>query len=213
VSVPDPPPAAVEVFGPGLERARRYATWLAGAGVERGLLGPREVPRLWDRHLLNSAAVAPVLPRSAQLLDIGSGAGLPGIPLAVARPDLTVTLVEPLLRRSTYLAEVVADLGLDNVTVLRARAEDVPPGQADAAAARAVAPLERLVRLALPAVRPGGVLVALKGRSAEDEVEAALPVLRRLGARSWEVREFPVPGSRVPTRAVLVVAGKSRVNR
>ena len=120
---PDRPPAAASVFGDGLEQAVRYARILAGAGVERGLIGPREADRLWDRHLLNSAALDELLDSGDQIADIGSGAGLPGIPLALARPDLRVTLIEPLLRRSDFLREVIDDLGVD-ITVVRGRAEE-----------------------------------------------------------------------------------------
>jgi 16S rRNA (guanine527-N7)-methyltransferase len=202
VSAPLPAPSAdaVEVFGSALPLAQRYAEWLADAGVVRGLLGPREVPRIWERHLVNSAVVAPALPPDALVVDIGSGAGLPGIPLALVRPDLRMVLVEPLLRRTTFLTEVVADLGLA-VDVRRARAEQLHRGSADAAVARAVAPLERLVRSTLPALRPGGVLVAIKGQAVDEELAAAQDALHEARAASWQVREF---GS---TRAVVVVAG------
>src|SRR5690625_1728114 len=143
----DVPDGAADVFGAGLETARRYATLLAGPGVERGLLGPREVDRLWERHLLNCAVLAEVVESGERVVDIGSGAGLPGLALAIARPDLTVTLVEPLLRRSTFLGEAVAELGLP-VAVVRGRAEDAvvlaEVGGADAVTSRAVAPLDRL---------------------------------------------------------------------
>ncbi len=198
--LPPPPPDAVEVFGPALPLAQRYAHWLADAGVTRGLLGPREVPRIWGRHLVNSAAVAPALPDDALVVDIGSGAGLPGIPLALVRPDLHMVLVEPLLRRVTFLTEVLADLELP-VQVRRARAEQLDAASADAAVARAVAPLDRLARATLPALRPGGVLVALKGQTVDEELAAAQDALREAGAISWRVQEFG------PTRAVVVVAG------
>jgi 16S rRNA (guanine527-N7)-methyltransferase len=203
---PVPPPAAREVFGAAEPKARRYADWLAGPGVERGLLGPREVDRLWGRHLLNSAALAPLLPSGALVVDVGSGAGLPGIPLLLARPDLRMTLAEPLLRRVTFLEEVCRDLGLD-VDVQRRRAEELPRAGWQVVVARAVAPLSRLVPLTLPLLQPAGMVVALKGRSAGDEVEAARSQLRRAGAIA-EVRVLPVPGESEPTRAVVVVAGK-----
>ena len=207
MTVPATPAAASAVFGAALPRVVRYVSWLADAGVTRGLLGPREVPRLWDRHVLNSVAVAPLVPQGARVLDVGSGAGLPGIPLALAREDLRVTLVEPLLRRATFLEEVCADLELSRVSVLRARAEECPRHQADAVVARAVAPLDRLARLALPLLKEGGVLVALKGRTAQAEVEGAAMTLRAQGASHWRVVELPTPGSGEPTRAVVVVAG------
>ena len=151
---------------PRLALARRYAAHLVGSGVERGLLGPREAPRVWERHVLNCAVVAELLPDGARTVDIGSGAGLPGIPLALARPDLSVVLVEPLARRVDWLREVVEDLELP-VTVERGRAEEAGVRArwegADVVTARAVAPLARLAGWALPLLRPGGVLLALKG--------------------------------------------------
>lgn len=210
---PAPPPAATQVFGAALPTAQAYADILASEGVQRGLIGPREVERLWDRHLLNSAAVSVAIGEGSTVVDIGSGAGLPGIPLAMARPDLRVTLVEPLLRRSLFLQQVTQALAMPRVTVVRARAEDMPPGSFDVVVARAVAPLRRLTASTLPLLRPGGRLVALKGRTAERELAHAEADLRRRGARSWEVRDLPtLPG--VPaTRAIIVVAGQSRRQR
>ncbi|MGA7688960.1 MAG: 16S rRNA (guanine(527)-N(7))-methyltransferase RsmG [Jiangellales bacterium] len=190
-----------------------YADLLADAGVERGLIGPREVERLWERHLLNSAAVAAAVPDGVGVLDVGSGAGLPGIPLAIVRPDLRVTLVEPLLRRATFLSEVCEALGLDRVDVQRARAEDLPRGAADAVVARAVAPLPRLLGWTLPLLRPGGRLVAMKGQGAQAELDAAAAALTRLGARSWDARDLLLPGDLAATRAVVVVAGETRRRR
>jgi 16S rRNA (guanine527-N7)-methyltransferase len=190
-----------------------YAEMLAGPGVERGLLGPRELERLWERHLLNSAAVAAAVPDGVGVLDVGSGAGLPGIPLALVRPDLRVTLVEPLLRRATFLGEACELLGLDRVDVRRARAEVLPRGAADVVVARAVAPLKRLLGWTLPLLRPGGRLVAMKGRSADAELDAAGATLARLGARSWDVRDLLLPGDLEATRAVVVVAGETRRRR
>jgi 16S rRNA (guanine527-N7)-methyltransferase len=168
--------------------AEHYARLLAGPAVVRGLIGPREVPRLWERHLLNSAAVAELIPRPCSLVDLGSGAGLPGIVLALLLPDVTVTLLEPMLRRVTFLEECVHALGLENAQVCRGRAEDLT-GQlaADVVTARAVAPLERLAVLALGLVRPGGIVLAIKGASARQEVAAARPALTRLGVRSVDV--------------------------
>ena len=145
--VPEIPAIATEVFGDRAALAVSYAGWLADAGVVRGLIGPREVPRLWDRHILNSAVLGDVIDEGARVVDVGSGAGLPGIPLAIARPDLTVQLVEPLLRRATFLKEVVDDLGLTNVEVYRGRAEEKDiisaVGGADVVTSRAVAPVGR----------------------------------------------------------------------
>jgi 16S rRNA (guanine527-N7)-methyltransferase len=191
-----PPPAAPEaaqlVFPPDrAPLAERYAAWLADAGVVRGLIGPREVPRLWDRHILNCAVLADALPASGTVVDIGSGAGLPGVVLAIARPELQVTLVEPLLRRTVFLTEVVADLGLANVEVVRGRAEALHGQRAfDAVTSRAVAPLGRLLEWSMPLVRPSGALVAMKGASVREEIEEARPVLGRLGCADPEVREL-----------------------
>lgn len=170
------------VFGERLPLAERYAELLATSGVERGLIGPREVDRLWERHLFNCAAPVVRVPEGSTVADVGAGAGLPGMVWAIARPDLHVTLIEPLLRRTTWLEEVVADLGLqDQVTVLRSRAEDVDQ-TFDVVTARAVAALDKLARWCMPLVRPGGLLLALKGRSAAEEVEAARATLARLKA-------------------------------
>ncbi len=188
--------------------AERYAELLGTEGVTRGLIGPRETDRLWRRHLVNSAAAGSALPATGLVADIGSGAGLPGIPLAILRPDLPVRLVEPLLRRATFLAEVVADLGLANVEVVRARAEDLHGAwTATTVTARAVAPLDRLAGWCLPLVSPGGSLLALKGDRAETELTAATPTLRRLGAVSWSVEEHRAGQLEPPVRIVRVVAG------
>jgi 16S rRNA (guanine527-N7)-methyltransferase len=182
-----PPPQAAAVFGARLPSAIAFAGLLATRGVTQGLIGPREVPRLWDRHLLNCAVVADLVPRPCRtLVDIGSGAGLPGVVLAMMLPRVEVILLEPMERRCQFLAECVTALGLPNATVLRGRAEDVAL-QADVATARAVAPLYRLAELAVAVVRPGGMVLAIKGRSAEDELKHAESALRRVGARSAEV--------------------------
>jgi 16S rRNA (guanine527-N7)-methyltransferase len=189
VVVPDGPPEANDIFGEALDQARRYAELLATDGVTRGLIGPREAERLWERHLLNCAVISELLPEQGELVDIGSGAGLPGVVLAMLRPSIHVILLEPLLRRSVFLEECVAELGLTNATVVRARAEEkaVAHIQADIATARAVAPLDRLAGWAARLLRPGGELLAIKGQSAAEEIAAARPVLSRLGVRSTEV--------------------------
>lgn len=203
---------AREVFGDALPIAERYAAFLAEAGVERGLIGPREIDRLWERHLINCAVVSEAVPADAHVVDIGSGAGLPGIVLAIVRPDLRVTLLEPLLRRTTFLDECVGMLGLRNVEVRRARAEEVAKEfSADVVTARAVAPLERLAKWALPLLRPGGELLALKGERAQAELEEAEPVLKRFGARSAELLQVGRGMVDPPTTLVRVVAGRGEV--
>lgn len=154
---------------------------LATDGVRRGLLGPREVPRLWQRHLLNCAVVQELIPHGVTVVDVGSGAGLPGLPLALARPDLQVVLVEPLARRATFLTQVVSELGM-GVQVRRARAEDMVGSlQAPVVTARAVAPLHRLVRWCLPLADPGGRLLAIKGQSVAAEIDRDRAEVRRAG--------------------------------
>ena len=207
--VPADGPEAAEVFGAALDQARRYAELLATDGVTRGLIGPRETERLWDRHLLNCAVVSELLPERGVLVDIGSGAGLPGVVLAMLRPSLRVILLEPLLRRSVFLEECVAELALSNATVLRARAEDKAAAhiEADIATARAVAPLDRLAGWAVRLLRPGGQLLAIKGQSADEEITAAQPVLSRLGVRSAEVLQAGHGRVVMATTVVRVVMG------
>jgi 16S rRNA (guanine527-N7)-methyltransferase len=183
------PAGAAAVFGAELDRAVAYAEILATRGVDWGVIGPREVPRLWDRHLMNCAVLAELVDsRYGTLADIGSGAGLPGVVLALLLPDVSVTLIEPLERRARFLTECVDELKLTNASVLRGRAEDVA-GQvaADVVTARAVAPLERLAPLAVGVARKHGMILAIKGSGAAEELEQARPVLRRIGARSAEV--------------------------
>lgn len=188
-----------------LPLAERYAELLATEGVVRGLIGPREAPRLWDRHLLNSAVLAAAVDQGASVCDIGTGAGLPGLVLAIACPDLAVTLVEPLLRRTTFLDEVVAELGLDHVTVVRGRAEDLH-GQAtfDVVTSRAVAPLERLLGWSMPLVAPTGALVAMKGRSVHDEIASSAKALRRWRCAEPEVFEVGAGDVDPPTTVLRV---------
>jgi 16S rRNA (guanine527-N7)-methyltransferase len=177
--------AAAAVFGARLGLAVSYARLLVTDGVLRGLIGPREAPRIWERHMINCAVMSPMIPIGALVVDVGSGAGLPGIVLAVARPDLTITLVEPLARRTAFLSEAVIALGLEaTVTVVRGRAEDVvdgPPAGADVVTARAVASLDRLAGWCLPLARTGGRLLALKGASAADEIADHRAAIGRLG--------------------------------
>jgi 16S rRNA (guanine527-N7)-methyltransferase len=182
---PAGPPAglaavAARVFGSRLDLALAYASQLSTVGTERGLIGPREAPRLWDRHLLNCAVVAELLPQEATVIDVGSGAGLPGLVLAIARPDLQVTLLEPLARRVAFLEETVALLGLDSVAVRRGRAEEVSLCAA-VVTARAVAPLDRLAGWCLPLCEPGGRMLALKGSSAAAEITEHAAAVSRAG--------------------------------
>lgn len=177
------PHAAEAVFGERLPDAVRYAELLADVGVKRGLIGPREVPRLWERHLLNCAVLSEAVPEGLTVCDVGSGAGLPGIPLALVRPDLRITLLEPLLRRTTFLQEVVELLGLEHVTVVRGRAEEVlgTLSPVHVVTARAVAPLDRLAGWGVPLLRPYGEMLALKGDTAEEELKGARAALSKLG--------------------------------
>lgn len=206
VEVPPAPAAAAEVFGSGLDTATRYAKLLADAGVERGLIGPREVDRLWDRHLLNSAALAELIEPGETIVDIGSGAGLPGIPLAIARPDLHITLVEPLQRRSSFLHEAVDQLGLE-VKVVRGRAEEAEVrktvGEADVVVSRALAALDKLTRWSLPLLRPGGRMLAIKGERAGEEVAENRRVMTSLGATDVRVVRCGVDYSTPPVTVVI----------
>jgi len=184
----EPGSVAAAVFGPGLDLTVRYAELLRGPGVVRGLIGPREADRLWDRHLLNCAVLGELVPAGCSVLDVGSGAGLPGIPLAISRPDLSVTLLEPMARRVAFLEETVASLSLPGVRVVRGRAEDGSVrrsiGRFPVVTARALAPLGRLAGWCLPLVAPGGQLLAVKGSSAEAELEAAADDLRAHGVQA-----------------------------
>jgi 16S rRNA (guanine527-N7)-methyltransferase len=208
--------AAAALFGPRLDIAQRYAEVLAGAGVERGLLGPREVDRLWDRHLLNSAAVSELLDPGARIVDIGSGAGLPGLPLAIARPDLEIVLLEPLLRRSDFLREVVAELGLP-VDVVRGRAEEPwvreQIGEKDAAVSRAVAALDKLTKWSMSLLRTGGRMVAIKGEHAPDEVRQHRRVMEATGAVDVRVVTCGANYLRPPATVVLARRGTSSRHR
>jgi 16S rRNA (guanine527-N7)-methyltransferase len=201
-----PPPSARTVFAPDrLELAERYAELLATEGVVRGLIGPREGDRLWERHLLNCAVLGELLPPGSEVCDVGSGAGLPGIVLAIARPDLTMTLVEPLLRRTTFLQEVVEDLRLSGVEVHRARAEALHGRRTfDVVTSRAVAPLDRLLSWSMPLVARSGAMVAMKGASAADEIEAAATVLRRLGCAPPEIHSVGANLMDSPSTAIRV---------
>jgi 16S rRNA (guanine527-N7)-methyltransferase len=200
---------AVELFGDRLALSCAYAEFLAGAGVERGLLGPREVPRLWDRHIENCALVTDLIPRDAVVVDVGSGAGLPGLVLAIRRPDLRVVLLEAMERRVAFLNEAVDRLDLGQaVRVVRGRAEEKSVrddvGLVHWVVARAVAPLDRLVEWCLPLLAPGGRLLALKGARADEEVSQARAAVRRAGGSPAEIRTLSGPDGVEPTRVVVV---------
>jgi 16S rRNA (guanine527-N7)-methyltransferase len=205
--LPPDPAVAAEVFAPQrLPALAEYAGLLATEGVVRGLIGPREVPRLWDRHLINCGLLATLVPMEATVADLGSGAGLPGLVLALARPDLRVTLIEPMARRVAFLTEAVAALDLSRVTVVRGRAEERSgTDRFDVVTARALAPLPKLLTWGLPLVADGGVLLAMKGSSAAEEIERSRPELDKQRA-SAEVVTVSVPGSSVTT-VVRVVPG------
>lgn len=209
LALPAPPADAERLFGRTLGLARRYAELLATDGVQRGLIGPREVPRIWERHLINCALVHEIVPAGSQVLDVGSGAGLPGIPLSIVRPDLMVTLLEPLERRATFLVQAVTELSL-SAQVLRARAEESRV-RAAVVTARAVAPLHRLVPWCLPHLAPGGVLLAIKGRSATDEVRRDAAALRAAGAEVADIVSCGAGWADTPT--TVVVIGRSGTAR
>lgn len=204
-------PAASAIFGPRLGLARRYAEALAGPGVERGLVGPREVGRLWDRHLLNCAVIGELLERGDRVVDIGSGAGLPGVPLAIARPDLQVVLLEPLLRRTEFLREMVTDLGVA-VEIVRGRAEESwvqdQLGGSDAAVSRAVAALDKLTKWSMPLIRPNGRMLAIKGERAHDEVREHRRVMIASGAVDVRVVTCGANYLRPPATVVFARRGK-----
>jgi 16S rRNA (guanine527-N7)-methyltransferase len=209
VSRETPPPLVEQLYPRAAVRLAAYADLLAGPGTVRGLIGPREVPRLWDRHLLNCAVLERLIPEEATVADIGTGAGLPGIVLAIVRPDLQVSLVEPLLRRTTFLQEAVETLGLDNATVVRSRAEDLPVASYDVVTSRAVAPLGKLAGWCLPLCAEGGLMLAMKGSSAEEELDASERELESLGAEVWHIHQLGVDELAQPTTVVSIVAGRA----
>lgn len=175
------------VFGERTPLAEAYHHSLATTAAERGFIGPKEVDRLWERHILNCAVIEEAFAEDLKVADIGSGAGLPGIPLAIARPDLKITLIEPLLKRSTYLKEITGELGLDNVTVVRGRAEEQPKAQFDAVTSRAVAPLGKLAGWSLPLLQGGGMMIAMKGESVREELERDADEIARAGGADAEI--------------------------
>lgn len=204
------PPAASSVFGARIGIAEQFATLLAQHGVVRGVIGPREVDRLWERHLLNSAVLEELIPEGASVIDVGSGAGLPGVPLAIARPDLDIVLLEPMARRVDWLTEVVARLGIP-LTIDRGRAEERAIrdrlGGADVVTSRALAPLARLTGWCLPLARRGGSIVAMKGASARNEVDRDMAAMRSLGAIDVHVTSCGADVLSDPTTVVSMTRG------
>jgi 16S rRNA (guanine527-N7)-methyltransferase len=213
--VPPPPPVgAAQVFGDRLVLAERFTAILTDSGVSHGLIGPREVPRLWERHLLNCAVIHPAIPAGQMVIDVGSGAGLPGLALAIARPDLDLHLVEPMLRRTNWLAMAVAELGLTNVSVHRGRAEQFwGILSAPVVTARAVARLGELAGWCLPLLLPGGSLLALRGSSVAAELDAERAVLRRLGAVDEVIERFGSGIVDPETTVLRVVVGARPLQR
>lgn len=200
--------AAQTIFGDRLDLAKRFVNHLATSGIERGLLGPREVSRLWDRHVLNCAVIGELVAPDARVADVGSGAGLPGIALAIARPDAQLFLIEPLERRVNWLHEVSEDLGLDNVAIFRGRAEQaVGRFDANVVTARAVSALSGLATLTMPLLQGSGEVLAIKGRSAADEVQKAAKVIRKLGGKSTTVETAGVSLLEEPTTVVRILVG------
>ncbi|MFV8382137.1 16S rRNA (guanine(527)-N(7))-methyltransferase RsmG [Corynebacterium hindlerae] len=197
-----------DVFGDRLELAEKYHDLLATDGSTRGFIGPREVPRLWERHILNCAVAQEAIPPGVTVADVGSGAGLPGIPLAIARPDLKIILIEPLLKRSVFLGEVVEKLGLDNVTVIRGRAEEkavrAQVGLVDVVTSRAVAPLGRLAGWSLPLVKKGGRMIALKGSSVAEELQRDAKEVKKAGGGLAEIRIVGRAHLEEPTTLIIV---------
>lgn len=213
-SAPAAPEVAAEVFGEHLSTARRFVDLLCDSGVTHGLIGPREVPRIWERHVLNCAVVQELVPESVDVIDVGSGAGLPGLAVAIRRPDCTVHLVEPMLRRTTWLTEAVDQLGLANVEVHRGRAEEWWDRlAAPVVTARAVARLSRLGAWSLPLLEPRGTLLALKGASAAEELEQDRPDLERLGMVSADVVQVGPAELEQPTTVVRCRVGNGAVAR
>ena len=207
-TAPAAPPSAAVVFGTRLPVAERFAAILADTGVTHGLIGPREVPILWDRHILNCAVAQEAFPADVDVVDVGSGAGLPGLALAIVRPDLRMHLVEPMLRRTTWLSATIEEIGLDNCTVHRGRAEEFHGVlSAPFATARAVARIDKLARWTFPLLRDGGTLVALKGDSAQQELDAEEKALRKLGMTAARIVAYGSELLPVPTITLQATIG------
>ena len=206
------PESAKAIFGPQIEKARAFAQKLANDSDDLGLLGPRELDKLWTRHILNSAVVAETVKAGDLVADVGSGAGLPGIPMAIALPEAHFVLIEPMERRSNWMLEVIEELGLTNVEVRRARAEDVFDLKFDIVTARAVAALDKLLRLTVHLLKPGGSLIALKGSKAAEEIEAARKLQKKLGIASFEIQICGEKFLAEPTSVVKTTLDSSKEN-
>jgi 16S rRNA (guanine527-N7)-methyltransferase len=206
------PESAKAIFGPQIEKARAFAQKLANDSDDLGLLGPRELDKLWSRHILNSAVVTETVNPGDHVADVGSGAGLPGIPMAIALPEAQFVLIEPMERRSTWMLEVIQELGLTNVEVRRARAEEVLDLKFDIVTARAVAALDKLLRLTVPLLKPGGSLIALKGSKAAEEIEASKKLQKKLGIASFEIQICGEKFLAEPTSVVKTTLDSSKEN-
>jgi 16S rRNA (guanine527-N7)-methyltransferase len=206
------PESAKAIFGPQIEKARAFAQKLANDSDDLGLLGPRELDKLWSRHILNSAVVAETVKARDLVADVGSGAGLPGIPMAIALPEAHFVLIEPMERRSNWMLEVIEELGLTNVEVRRARAEEVLDLKFDIVTARAVAALDKLIRLTVHLLKPGGSLIALKGSKAAEEIEVARKLQKKLGIASFEIQICGEKFLAEPTSVVKTTLDSSKEN-
>jgi 16S rRNA (guanine527-N7)-methyltransferase len=206
------PDSVKAIFGPQIDKARAFAQKLANDSDDLGLLGPRELDKLWSRHILNSAVVAETVKAGDLVADVGSGAGLPGIPMAIALPEANFVLIEPMERRSSWMLEVIEELGLTNVEVRRARAEEVLDLKFDIVTARAVAALDKLLRLTVHLLKPGGSLIALKGSKAAEEIEVAKKLQKKLGIASFEIQICGEKFLAEPTSVVKTTLDSSKEN-